>query len=97
MTKGMITTAAMTPPLIEDFFAGVPVAVALELEDDVEVVVVAVVVDVVVVVADLVLGLKVTAVKTICNFRSAGWPVKVVSTVVASDDAPHAHAEYLLG
>lgn len=99
MTKGMITAAAMTPPLTEDFFAGLPVAVALELDDDDEVVVVVVlaavvVAEVVVVVAAVVFGWKVTAVKTICNFTSAAWPVNVVSTVVASDEAPHAHAEY---
>lgn len=65
-TNGTITAAAMTPPLTVDFFDGAAVEVALDVEEDVvevEVEEVDWVVDVVV--ADVLFGLKLTAVKTI--------------------------------
>lgn len=101
-TKGRITAAAITPPLTSDLFFAPPVALdvaelelevppevveAAELEDDVEVEVEEVVVGA----ADI--ESKFTPVNTTCSKKSDGWPLNVVSILVASDEAPHAHCK----
>ena len=98
-TSGTITAAAMTPPLTVDLLVVPAVGEAVGLEDveddnELEVVVEVLNVDDEVVVAVVDIGPKVTAVKTTCNFKSVGWPLNVVSIVVASDEEPHAHCEY---
>lgn len=99
--SGTITAAAMTPPLTVDLFVvpAVGAAVGLEeVDDDEEELESEVVVEVLnvdeVVVAVVDNGANVTAVKTICSFKSVGWPMNEVSMVVASDGEPHAHCEY---
>jgi hypothetical protein len=84
----------MTPPLIVDLLV-VP-AVGEGVADVVDEVEVEVAVEVLDVVVDAVVdtGLKVTAVKTTCSFKSAGWPLNEVSMVVASTGEPQAHCEY---
>jgi hypothetical protein len=92
--KPISTAPAIVVPLTLDLLLAaavaavdelVPVGVVVEVNAEVEIV------EVKVGFADA--GRNVTPVYTICNLRSAGWPLNVVWTVVASDVAPQAHCK----